>query len=237
MNNNSTVSDTKRSFYTIHTRPINSIYRRVVEELMVEMHLLSVNVDFRYNPIYALGVVTAFERFMQGYLPEQDKVSIFNGLCQALGDDPQRYQQDARRLEGLASRVSILDLLSWLEGSTSFEDTGDLQASITAIATNSKFKYSRLFAIGLFALLEIVDPDLVKDPEARVQAIAKVCAALHLPEEKVTKDLDLYRSNLEKIAQARIVLADVLQADRKKREKRAEKAVVSPPNGSEEASN
>ncbi|HAX86545.1 MAG TPA: photosystem II biogenesis protein Psp29, partial [Cyanobacteria bacterium UBA11370] len=66
MNNVRTVSDTKRDFYNCHTRPINSIYRRVVEELMVEMHLLSVNVDFRYDPIYALGVVTSFNRFMQG---------------------------------------------------------------------------------------------------------------------------------------------------------------------------
>ncbi len=67
-----TVSDTKRAFYTLHTRPINSIYRRVVEEMMVEMHLLSVNADFRYDPIYALGVVTTFDRFMLGYRPDTD---------------------------------------------------------------------------------------------------------------------------------------------------------------------
>ncbi|OCQ92437.1 photosystem II biogenesis protein Psp29 [Oscillatoriales cyanobacterium USR001] len=229
MNNNRTVSDTKRSFYTIHTRPINSIYRRVVEELMVEMHLLIVNADFRYDPIYALGVVNAFERFMQGYLPEQDKVSIFNALCQALEDDSQRYHQDARRLEGLASRVGVRELLFWLDGSVRFEDAVDLQRSIVSIATNSKFKYSRLFAIGLFTLLEMADPNLVKDREGRGEAIAKICATLHLPEEKVVKDLDLYRSNLEKIAQARIVLEDVLQADRKKREKRADKAGIIPP--------
>ena len=40
-----TVSDTKRSFYTHYNKPINSVYRRVVEELLVEMHLLSVNAD------------------------------------------------------------------------------------------------------------------------------------------------------------------------------------------------
>jgi photosystem II biogenesis protein Psp29 len=229
VNNNRTVSDTKRSFYTIHTRPINSIYRRVVEELMVEMHLLIVNVDFDYDPIYALGVVTAFERFMQGYAPEQDKVSIFNGLCQALEDHPQRYQQDARRLEALAARVGVRELMLWLNGSVRFEDAADLQESILAIAKNPKFKYSRLFAIGLFGLLEMADANLVKDQDSRVDAIAKICATLHLPEEKITKDLDLYRSNLEKIAQARIVLEDVLQADRKKREKRAEKAAINPP--------
>ncbi|MFM6203351.1 MAG: photosystem II biogenesis protein Psp29, partial [Dolichospermum sp.] len=81
MNNVRTVSDTKRTFYTLHTRPINTIYRRVVEELMVEMHLLSVNVDFSYDAIYALGVVTTFDRFMEGYQPEQDQESIFQAIC------------------------------------------------------------------------------------------------------------------------------------------------------------
>lgn len=227
VNNNRTVSDTKRSFYTIHTRPINSIYRRVVEELMVEMHLLSANVDFHYDPIYALGVVTAFDRFMVGYAPEQDRISIFNGLCKALGDDPDRYRQDAARLESLAARLSGTELVSWLERSTNFEDTGDLQASLGAIASNPQFKYSRLFAIGLFSLLEKADLDLVKDQATRTEALKKVCAALNLPLDKVSKDLDLYRSNLEKMAQARIVLEDAIQAERKKREKRETKAGAS----------
>jgi hypothetical protein len=69
---------------------------------------------------------------------------------------------------------------------------------------------------------------MVKDQETRNDAIAKVCVALHLPEDKVSKDLDLYRSNLEKMAQARIVLQDVIQAERKKREKRETKVTASP---------
>ncbi|MEG3836555.1 MULTISPECIES: photosystem II biogenesis protein Psp29 [unclassified Microcoleus] len=237
MNNNRTVSDTKRSFYTIHTRPINSIYRRVVEELMVEMHLLSANADFQYDPIYALGVVTAFDRFMLGYAPEADRLSIFNALCKSLEDDPERYKQDAQRLESLADRLSGKELLSWLDRSTSFEDTADLQASLGAIASNPQFKYSRLFAIGLFSLLEKADPNLVKDQETRNDAIAKVSAALHLPEDKVSKDLDLYRSNLEKMAQARIVLQDVIQAERKKREKRETKVTAGPSADSSDSSN
>lgn len=220
VNKNRTVSDTKRSFYTIHTRPINSIYRRVVEELMVEMHLLSANADFHYDSIYALGVVTAFYRFMLGYVPEQDQDSIFNGLCKAVEDDPDRYKHDAHRVESLAQRLSGSELLSWLDRSTSFDDTGDLQGSLETIANNPQFKYSRLFAIGLFSMLEKADPNLVKDQATLNDTLKKVCVALHLPEDKVSKDLDLYRSNLEKMAQARIVLEDAIQAERKKREKR-----------------
>ncbi|PSB23997.1 photosystem II biogenesis protein Psp29 [Stenomitos frigidus ULC18] len=220
MNNVRTVSETKRAFYTIHTRPINSIYRRVVEELMVEMHLLTVNVDFHYDAFYALGVFTSFHRFMQSYRPEQDIASIFDGLCKALQDDPQRFRNDAERLKALASRSSVDAILSWLEQAGSIADFNDLQAQANTIAHNSAFKYSRLFAIGLYSLLELADADLVKDETKLNETLKRLCAALNLSEDKVQRDLELYRSNLEKMAQAQIVMEDVLKAERKKREDR-----------------
>lgn len=230
MNNARTVSDTKKAFYTAHTRPINTIYRRVVEELMVEMHLLSVNADFSYNPIYGLGVVTSFERFMKGYQPERDKDSIFKALCQAVEDDPQRYQQDAEQLSALAKSLPANELIAWLSSTTQIDGANDLQEPLQVIANNPNFKYSRLFAIGLFTLLEITDPELVKDEKQRVEALKTISAALHLAEDKLNKDLELYRANLEKMAQALITMVDMLAAERKKRQQRAQErsAVVTP---------
>jgi photosystem II biogenesis protein Psp29 len=218
VNNVRTVSDTKRAFYNTHTRPVNSIYRRVVEELMVEMHLLSVNVDFRYDPLYALGVVTSFDRFMQGYRPDQDKEPIFNAICQALGYDPQKFRQDAAHLLSLAGNHPWDQLLST---SSDVPDTY-LRENVQAIAHNPKFKYSRLFAIGVFTLVGTADPNLIKDETSRVAALKQVCSTLNLPEEKVQKDLELYQSNLEKMAQAQLVMEDLIKADRKKREERAQ---------------
>ena len=111
MSNIRTVSDTKRAFYTTHTRPISSIYRRVVEELMVEMHLLSVNTDFQYDSIYALGVVTTFDRFMKGYRPSEDLSSIFSALCKSMNSaDASQYRQDAEALVQTVSSLSKDDL-------------------------------------------------------------------------------------------------------------------------------
>ncbi|AFY46106.1 photosystem II biogenesis protein Psp29 [Nostoc sp. PCC 7524] len=235
MNNVRTVSDTKRTFYSLHTRPINTIYRRVVEELMVEMHLLSVNIDFTYNPIYALGVVTTFDRFMQGYRPERDKESIFHAICQAVEQEPQRYRQDAERLQNLAKSLPISDLVAWLSQTTHFNQDPDLQAQLQAIANNPNFKYSRLFAIGLFSLLEYSDPDLVKDEKQRTEALKNIANGLHLADDKLSKDLDLYRSNLDKMTQALTVIADMISADRKKREQRQQQSssVVAPPTANE----
>lgn len=239
MNNLRTVSDTKRNFYTYHTRPINTIYRRVVEELMVEMHLLSVNADFHYDPIYALGVFTAFERFMQGYQPERDKEPIFDALCQAIEDNPQRYRQNAERLRSLVKNLSAKELFDWVSGTKQLSGAEDLQAQISAIAHNPSFKYSRLFAIGVFSLLELADAELVKDEKQRVEALKQIATILNVSEDKLNKDLELYRSNLDKIEQAMITMADMLNADRKKRQQRlqAQGAGVANSNSNDQSNN
>jgi|GEM_PF-137471 len=224
VNNVRTVSDTKRAFYRIHTRPISSIYRRVVEELMVEMHLLSVNEDFRYDPIYALGVVTSFDRFMQGYQPEEDRNSIFHALCQSIEHNPQQYRQEAQQWESLAKSLEWQGVVGCLCLETSSGNGSELVALAQGIATNPKFKYSRLFAIGMFTMLQAADPETVKNDKQLADAVAKIAAALKLPEEKIKKDLELYRSNLEKMIQAQNVMADILAADRKKRAERERSA-------------
>lgn len=69
-------------------------------------------------------------------------------------------------------------------------------------------------------MLELADPELVKDEKQRVEALKEVSASLHLPEDKLNKDLEFYRANVEKMNQALIVMADMLAAERKKRQKR-----------------
>lgn len=88
------------------------------------------------------------------------------------------------------------------------------------IKDNPRFKYSRLFIIGIYTLLEIANPEEMGDDNKRDELLNQCCETLNLPKERVDKDLDLYRSNLQKLQQARSVLEDAVQADRKQRERR-----------------
>jgi photosystem II biogenesis protein Psp29 len=218
-----TVSDAKRDFYANHTRPINSIYRRVVDELMVEMHLLSVNVDFAYDPIYALGIVTTFDRFMVGYEPERDKDSIFNALCRSINSTPEHYRGDAEAIKAAVSGMSLDDLKGLFEH---LGDGGDgLRSTLATVASKDKFKYSRPFGIGLYTLVEAVTSgDDLKDKETVETLFNLLGEKLNMSTDKLQKDVELYRSNLEKFAQAQEVMKDMLAADRKKREERKKAA-------------
>ncbi len=218
MDKNRTVSDTKRSFYHHHQRPINSIYRRVVEELMVEMHLLSVNIDFRPDPVYYVGVCESFDRFMQGYVPESDKDSIFNAICQSIEGNPDEYKTKSQQLLNLASQLSVEDLLAWLVNPKDSEGVESVAQDWRSALENPNFKYSRLFAIGLYSLIEKCDSEAVKNEDKLIESIKSLSDKLSLPIEKLKKDLDLYRSNLDKMDQMLKVVSDVLEASKKKKQ-------------------
>ncbi len=188
---------------------------------MVETHLLTVNVHFRYNPIYALGVVTTFDRFMQGYRPERDIEPIFQALCTSVDSDPAQYRQDANALSAIAQNLSVQQLTAWDSELMSNPDATLLYEALKEVALSENFKYSRLFAIGLYTLVEKVDPEMIKDEKKRQPVLQELSESLKLSFDKVQKDLDLYRSNLEKMLQVQAAIEDALNADRKKRLERS----------------
>jgi len=223
VNNVRTVSATKRSFYGQHTRPINAIYRRVVEELMVEMHLLLVNADFNYDSIYALGVVSTYDRFMQGYEPERDREEIYTAIIQAVESDPAQYRRDAEEVMASAKGVSSLDAFKSLLSEAKTDAGSDaLKGNLHKVIGNPKFKYSRLFAIGLYNVVEAIEADALQDKEKREALMDEVAQTVDLNAGLLKKDVDLYRSNLEKMAQAQEVMKDMIEAEKKKQAKREE---------------
>ncbi len=212
-----TVSDTKREFYSLYTRPIDSIYRRIVEEMLVEMHLLSVNADFNYDAIYALGVVTVFDRFMSGYRTDSERDAIFQAICQATGRSVEQYRTDATSLMGSLEGLSAEDFkvaIAQAEGQNPLKDI------FATLVQRERMKYSRLFGIGICTILDHIAPDLADQREEREALLNSLSQLLTLGGDKLQKDVDLYRSNLEKMKLAREAMADAVAAERKKRDKR-----------------
>ncbi|MEI6328307.1 MAG: photosystem II biogenesis protein Psp29 [Pseudanabaena sp.] len=228
MNTVRTVSDTKKDFYLAFPKPVNQVYRRVVDELLVEIHLLKVNQTFVYDSIFALGFVTTFDRFTVGYKPETDRFAVFHALCAALQFDSDRVRQDAATLSDLATK-SPSDIKTLLTNPDSGINLEPLSGQLQTISHKENFKYSRLLGVGLYALLEIGEPEAIADSTKREALIKLVGDSLKIGSDRLPKDIDLYRSNLDKIEQARQMIADMVEAERKKRtQKEAASASITP---------
>ncbi|KAK4484873.1 hypothetical protein RD792_007473 [Penstemon davidsonii] len=119
---------------------------------------------------------------------------------------------DAQKLEEWARAQSASSLVDF----TSRE--GEVEGIFKDIAqragSNGSFSYSRFFAVGLFRLLELSNAN---DPTI----LDKLCAALNVNKKSVDRDLDVYRNLLSKLVQAKELLKEYVDREKKKIEERA----------------
>ena len=86
------VSETKSTFLKANKRPIPSIYNNVLQELIVQQHLMRYKRTYRYDPVFALGFVTVYDQLMEGYPSDADRNAIFEAYIKALQEDPEQYR-------------------------------------------------------------------------------------------------------------------------------------------------
>ncbi|XP_061336804.1 protein THYLAKOID FORMATION1, chloroplastic-like [Gastrolobium bilobum] len=208
-----TVSETKLNFLKAYKRPIPSIYNTVLQELIVQQHLMRYKSSYRYDPVFALGFVTVYEQLMEGYPSDEDRDAIFQAYIKALNEDPNKYRVDAQKLEEWARAQNPTSLVEF--SSREGELEGILKDIAERAGGKGDFSYSRFFAIGLFRLLELAN---AMEPTI----LEKLCAALNVNKRSVDRDLDVYRNLLSKLVQAKELLKEYVDREKKKREERAE---------------
>ena len=86
------VSETKLNFLKAYKRPIPSIYNTVLQELIVQQHLMRYKRTYRYDAVFALGFVTVYDQLMEGYPSDEDREAIFQSYIKALNEDPDKYR-------------------------------------------------------------------------------------------------------------------------------------------------
>nr|DAD20757.1 TPA_asm: hypothetical protein HUJ06_022220 [Nelumbo nucifera] len=87
-----TVCETKSNFLKAYKRPIPSIYNTVLQELIVQQHLMRYKRTYQYDAVFALGFVTVYDKLMEGYPNDEDREAIFRAYIQALKEDPEQYR-------------------------------------------------------------------------------------------------------------------------------------------------
>lgn len=86
------MADTKGAFIQTYRKPIPSIYSNVIQELLVQQHLMRYNTTYKYDPVFALGFVTVYDQLMDGYPNDADRDAIFKAYISALNEDPELYR-------------------------------------------------------------------------------------------------------------------------------------------------
>ncbi len=219
MSERPTISDTKRSFHACCDRVIAPTYRQVVDELLVELNLLLFQKRFHRDAIFATGLCQTFDSFMQGYRPEAQKEEIFQAICSALALDAVAIRAEvAQARESVAGQMRD-GVRQW---SSSNPQTPVVVRQFLERVQQPGFHYNRLQAVGLMTLVEVavgIDPD---DATAAAKAAKQLAADVGLAQGRFGKDVDLYRANLEKMAQGLEAMEEAVAAEQRRRQRQRE---------------
>ena len=219
-----TVADSKRAFHSAFPYVIAPIYRRLVDELLVELHLLSHQKGFETDGLFAVGLTQVFDSFSKGYRPENQREPLFQALCSANGFDGASFRSQAQQAREQVGHHSLEEVKGWL--SNQGQGAPELIASLLRSVQRDDFHYSRLVAVGLLSLLQSAQGADALDPQALRCAAHEIGEAMGLIKDRVDKDLSLYAGNIEKMSQAVELMEETVAAERRRRERAAEGSVT-----------
>ena len=204
-----TIADSKRAFHQAFPHVIAPLHRRIADELLVELHLLSHQDSFKAGHLFSVGLVTVFTRFTQGYRPPEHRDDLMAAICSSNGFDAAELKSAAETSLAASSEHSGDDFNAWIK----------------EFRLPEQSHYSRLMAVGLLALLEAAHGELKGEDAAELRKKAvEISKEIGMPEERVEKDLGIFASSSERMQQAVELMEETLASERRKKEKRMAEA-------------
>ena len=181
-----TISDSKSDFHKEFPYVIPPIYRKLADELLVELHLLSHQKNFKNDGIFAAGLLELFSKFTKGYKPSEHTTKLFDAICNCNGFNPVEINDSAEQLVNKAKGFTKEELTDFLSKQNNKDSN----------------YYSRINAIGIYKIVsempsfkDVNEDDLNKE-------ITNISKLLGYQYSRVEKDISMYKSNIEKMKQA-----------------------------------
>ncbi len=188
-----TISDSKSDFHKDFPYVIPPIYRKLADELLVELHLISHQKNFKKDSIFAAGLIEIFSKFTIGYKPSEHIAKLFDAICNCNGFNPTDINSSSEQLVNKAKSFSKEDLTKFVLQIK--EDNKDYNY------------YSRINAIGIYKLVSEI-PSIKDGKEEDLNSeITNISELLGYQYSRVEKDISMYKSNIEKMKQALEIIA------------------------------
>ncbi len=206
-----TISDSKAIFHKEFPFVIPSVYRRVVDEYLVELNLLSNQSSFKIDGIFSYGFTSSFTTFTQGYTPDEHRNLIFTSLCKSCNMDLSMIQSYEKVIRSLSENQTIDQIINKIDLKSTETFNG---ININDLIRKDNY-YSRMHAIGIY---ELSRKNLTKDngEKENEDKYCNIASKIGFNNHRVTKDITQYKNNQKRIKEA-MELIKVTAEESKKR--------------------
>ena len=194
-----TVSDSKKLFYEQFPYVIPGLYKKVVDEMLVELNLLNHQSEFAQDFLFCIGLTETYKELTKGYKPEKHLDLLFESICSSTNFVAKEIKETSRKFQDEFKDKPSNDLLKILKEKS-----------------NSKLYPSRILNLGMYILISNSKDFKEKDESEINKIISDIFEELNLSPNKAEKDIGIYKSTLSKMEQAKELIEELRIKDKKK---------------------
>ncbi len=194
-----TVSDSKKLFHEQFPYVIPGLYKRIVDEMLVELNLLNHQNEFAQDYLFCIGLTETFKELMKGYKPENHLDLLFESLCSSSNFKAKEIKEISQKSQEEFKDKSSKDTLKLLKEKS-----------------NSKLYPSRILNLGMYILISN-SKDFKGGNESEInKMMTDIFENLKLSSNKAEKDIGIYKSSISKMEQAKELIEELRIKDKKK---------------------
>ena len=197
-----TVSDSKKLFHEKFPYVIPGLYKRIVDEMLVELNLLNHQNEFTQDYLFCIGLTETFQELMKGYQPEKHLDLLFDSLCSSTNFEAKEIYEISQKSQKEFKDKKSKDILKLLTEKT-----------------NSKLYPSRILNLGIYKLISNSQDLKEKNESDTNKMISDIFEKLNLSTIKAEKDIGIYKSSITKMEQAKELIEELRIKDKKKDQK------------------
>jgi len=197
-----TVSDSKKLFHEQFPYVIPGLYKRIVDEMLVELNLLNHQNEFTQDHLFCVGLTETFKEFMKGYKPEKHLDLLFESLCSSTNFSAKEIKEISQKSQKEYKDKSSKEILKLL-----------IEKS------NSELYPSRILNLGIFIIISSSQEFEEGNESRKNKIISDIFEKLNLSINKAEKDIGIYKSSLSKMEQAKELIEELRIKDKKKDKK------------------
>jgi len=197
-----TVSDSKKLFHEQFPYVIPGLYKKIVDEMLVELNLLNHQNEFTQDYLFCIGLTETFKELTKGYKPEKHLDTLFESLCSSTNFEAKEIKEISEQSQKDFSNKPSKDILKLLKEKS-----------------NSKLYPSRILNLGIYILISNAQ-DLKEKNESDINKMTSdIFENLRLSTNKAEKDIGIYKSSISKMKQAKELIEELRIKDKKKDQK------------------
>ena len=187
-----TVSDSKMLFHELFPYVIPGLYKRIVDEMLVELNLLNHQNEFKQEFLFCVGLTKTFKELMKGYRPEKRLDLLFESLCSSTNFEANEIKEISQKTQKEFKDKSSKNLLKFIEEKS-----------------NIKFYPSRILNLGIYLLIADSQEFQEKSESDKNKMIADIFEKLNLSFDKAEKDIGIYKNSITKMEQAKELIQEL----------------------------